>query len=206
MKNKIKNVIIPFVRCFLGLWFLLSWGSFFYESVSYADETSSPTVNIIESGEALAHLPPTGTLVSLSPHHAPAILKGIRVLPDQPMSLEFIIDTGESHLEGQELSNEVTKLVKYFLASLTVPEDHLWVNLSPYEKNRIIPNDLGQTEMGRDLLAQDYILKQTMASLLYPEEKIGKEFWDKIRQKALEQFGTEEVPVDTYNRVNAFFS
>jgi len=44
------------------------------------------------------------------------------------------------------------------LASLAVPDDNQWVNLSPYERDRIIKFDFGKTEMGRDLLAQDYTL------------------------------------------------
>ena len=66
-----------------------------------------------------------------------------------------------NHLNNdQELREQSTRLIKYFLASLTVPENDLWVNLSPYEKNRIVPQAFGQTEMGRDLLAEDYMLKQ----------------------------------------------
>jgi len=34
--------------------------------------------------------------------------------------------------------------------------------------------------MGRDMLAQDYILKQLTASLIYPEKNLGKAFWDEI--------------------------
>jgi len=33
--------------------------------------------------------------------------------------------------DNQELRTEATKLIKYFLASLTIPEKDLWVNLSP---------------------------------------------------------------------------
>ena len=49
-------------------------------------------------------------------------------------------------------------MVEYFLASLTIPDDEMWVNLSPYEKDWIISEGLGLTSMGRDLLAQDYML------------------------------------------------
>ena len=51
------------------------------------------------------------------------------------------------------------------------------------------------------MLAQDYILKQLTASLMYPEDDFGKEFWDKIYMKAQERFGTVEIPVDTYNKI-----
>ena len=54
------------------------------------------------------------------------------------------------------------------------------INLSPYEKDRIIPQRFGLTEMGRDLLAEDYMLKQITASLIYPEDAIGKKFWKRI--------------------------
>ena len=60
--------------------------------------------------------------------------------------------------------------------SLTIPEKDLWVNLSPYEKDRVIPKSFGLTEMGRDLLAEDYMLKQITASLIYPEDETGKKF------------------------------
>ena len=72
------------------------------------------------------------------------------------------------------LQAESKRLINYFLASLTVPENDLWVNLSPYEKDRIVPEPLSKTELGRDLLPQDYILKQLTASLMYPEDELGE--------------------------------
>ncbi|MBI4309024.1 MAG: hypothetical protein HY591_01700 [Candidatus Omnitrophica bacterium] len=93
------------------------------------------------------------------------------------------------------------KLIKYFLAALTIKEDDLWVNLSPYEKNRMISEEFGKTELGRDMLAQDYILKQLTASLIYPEKELGKKFWDNVYAKAQQMFGTSQVPVNTFNKV-----
>ena len=55
--------------------------------------------------------------------------------------------------------------------------------------------------MGRDLLAQDYILKQITASLIYPEDALGKKFWNKIYTKAYHQFGSTNVPINTFNKV-----
>src|SRR5450631_3669467 len=55
--------------------------------------------------------------------------------------------------------------------------------------------------MGRDLLEQDYILKQITASLIYPEKKLGKVFWDKVYSKAKQMYGTTQVPVNTFNKV-----
>jgi len=57
------------------------------------------------------------------------------------------------------------------------------------------------TEMGRDLLGQDYILKQITASLMHPDSEIGKKFWAEVYKRAWEKYGTSDVPVDTFNKV-----
>ncbi len=154
-------------------------------------------------------LPAPGVRVGLSPESNPPILKGIKVHPEDPFKFEFILDTGDSGSSVEtpfmashtSLQNESTKLIKYFLASLTIPEGDLWVNLSPYEKDRIIPKSFGLTEMGRDLLAEDYMLKQITASLIYPEGEIGKKFWQRIYEEAAKKFGTTNIPVNTFNKV-----
>ncbi|MCK5579962.1 MAG: hypothetical protein KAJ18_01670 [Candidatus Omnitrophica bacterium] len=56
-------------------------------------------------------------------------------------------------------------------------------------------------EMGRDLLAQDYLLKQLTASLMYPEDELGKKFWDRVYAKAKEKYGHTNIPMDTFNKV-----
>lgn len=145
-------------------------------------------------------LPKPGNSVQLSPAFHPPILKGIKVHKNNPLKFEFILNPGESKLTDELLKGESKKLVKYFLASMTVPEKDLWVNLSPYEKNRIIPEGFGQTEMGRDLLAQDYLLKQITSTLMYPEEGLGKQFWKRIYEAAAKQ-GSTNVPVNTFNKV-----
>ncbi len=141
-------------------------------------------------------LPAAGTLVALSPAVDLPVLKGIKVHTDDPLKFEFIIDEGDKG-DGHLLETKANRLIKYFLASLTTPEKDLWVNLSPYEKDRIVPDSFGQTEMGRDLLAQDYLLKQITASLVYPEGDIGKQFWKKVYELAREK----NVPVNTFNKV-----
>ncbi len=154
-------------------------------------------------GQTVAVLPAPGMLVTPSPAYMPVMARGLKVHPENPLLFDFIVDVGDPGfvVEGSQFKAESEKLIKYFLASLTVPEKDLWVNLSPYEKDRIVPEAFGRTEMGRDLLAQDYILKQITASLIYPDEKTGKEFWDKVYAQALKRYGTTDVPVDTFNKV-----
>ena len=55
------------------------------------------------------------------------------------MFMILFLDKGDSQLSNNALKKESSKLIKYFLASLTIPEKDLWGNLSPYEKVRIIP-------------------------------------------------------------------
>jgi|GEM_PF-6855730 len=146
-------------------------------------------------------LPAPGVMVHLSPEFAPPLLKGIKIYRNNPFRFDFILDTGDATESDQQLKIDSNRLIKYFLASLTVPEKDLWVNLSPYEKDHIVPEEFGQTEMGRDLLAQDYILKQITASVIYPESKIGKEFWDKVYAEASKRYGKTDIPVNTFNKV-----
>ncbi|MBF0512340.1 MAG: hypothetical protein HQL13_08470, partial [Candidatus Omnitrophica bacterium] len=159
-------------------------------------------------------LPAPGTMVHLSQPYNPPILKGIKVHPENPFKFDFILDQGDpvslqensrseltKQSQQEQLKSEATKLIKYFLASLTIPEKDLWVNLSPYEKDRIVPHSFGLTEMGRDLLAEDYMLKQITASLIYPEDEIGKKFWKRIYEEAAKRYGTTDVPINTFNKV-----
>ncbi len=167
---------------------------------------ASFVLSLVTPPRALAQvlsLPAPGSMVTVSPAYTPVIARGLKVHPENPLLFDFIIDAGDSKLavEGAPFQAESEKLIKYFLASLTVKADDQWVNLSPYEKDRIIPDDLGKTELGRDMLAQDYILKQLTASLVYPEKGLGKEFWARIYAKARAQFGTIDIPVDTFNKV-----
>src|SRR5476649_199014 len=100
--------------------------------------------------------------------------------PDNPFKFDFIVDTGDTRLSQDEIKDQGQKLASYFLASLTTPEKEMWVNLSPYEKSRIIPTAFGDTEMGKELLSEDYLHKQIMATALYPEKQLGQEFWSNV--------------------------
>ncbi len=151
--------------------------------------------------QSVVDLPQPGTMLALSPSFSPVVLRGIKVDPEDPFRFDFLVDPGDSGLTGDALKAPSSVLIKYFLAAVTTPEKDLWVNLSPYEKDRIVPDAFGRTEMGRDLLSQDYILKQITASLVYPETGLGKDFWQKIYQRAFEQYGTTDIAVDTFNKV-----
>ncbi len=131
-------------------------------------------------GQEAAALPLPGDMVSEKLEYSPVVLRGLQYFSDDPLKFNFIIDAGEENLAGQALTDESQELIKYFLASLTVPDKNMWVNLSPDEKDRIIPDGFGSTKMGMTLLAQDYLLKQLAASLTNPDTDLGKEYWAKV--------------------------
>ena len=149
----------------------------------------------------VAFLPSAGSMVNMTPKFDPMVVKGIKLYPDNPFKFDFIVDTGDIPLSQEQIKTQGQKLASYFLASLTTPEKEMWVNLSPYEKSRIIPTAFGDTEMGKELLSEDYMLKQIMATALYPERQLGQEFWQRVYAQAQREFGTTNVPVSTFNKV-----
>jgi len=144
--------------------------------------------NNINSPASVVNLRPASAAFSYP------VLKGIRFDPADPLRLKFVIDCGD-HSGVSEA--QATRLVNYFLAGLTMPQDELWVNLSPYEKERIAENDFAVTDLGKDMLEQDYILKQLAASLTYPEAESGKSYWNDI----LGRGGSRTAPTNTFNKV-----
>ena len=120
------------------------------------------------------NLPAPQQLLGVSSQYSLPLMKGLKVNPKNPLQIDFIIDNGN---QGQVSQEEAAKLIRYFLAGLTMSEKDLWVNLSPYESDRVIPEAVGKTDLGRDMLAQDYILKQLASSLTYPESETGKKYW-----------------------------
>lgn len=122
-------------------------------------------------------LPEVGTMLSISDDYTHPILKGIEINPENPLELSFNIDT---YSQDNVSKSEVEVLVSYFLAALTIDKKDIWVNLSPYEQNRITNNNLAKTNLGKDLLEQDYILKQLSASLTHPATQTGKDYWGSV--------------------------
>ena len=178
------------------------YGLFFKKIISFATLAAFLVSGVPSSyAQVRIPLPPAGDRVSLSAKFDPALMVGVQLDVNDPFKFNFLIDRGQNVLSASAKSEEYKKLIKYFLASLTTPNNDMWVNLSPFEQERIIPDNFGLTEMGRDLLSQDYLLKQITSSLIYPEGDIGKKFWQEIYQKVAEKYGTTDIPLDTFNKV-----
>jgi len=137
-------------------------------------------------------------LIDVSPTYSFPSLKGLRLDPADPLHIEFIIDTADKKTVSEK---DISLLIRYFLAGLTIPEQDIWVNLSPYEQNRIAPRSLAGTDMGRDLLSQDYLLKQLAASLTCPENTTGKNYWTALYRELTRLFRTTNIPIDTFHKI-----
>ena len=118
-------------------------------------------------------LPAPSSLLAPGAEFSPVILRGLDIYPDDPYRFDFIIDQGQ----GKASKGEVKELINYFLAALSVPSRDLWVNLSPYEKDRVMDDDLVRTDLGQAMLGQDYILKQLSSSLTHPDTPVGRAYW-----------------------------
>lgn len=150
---------------------------------------------------ALPYMLAADELIELSSDSELPLLRGLQVNQRKPFQFKFIIEEGSQNMEKEEFKKESERLVKYFLSVLTIPKEDLWVNLSLYEGDNMVPAGLGKTEMGKDLLGQDYVLKQLLASLTYPEGPLGKRFWKRIYQRAHTLFGTADIPINTFNKI-----
>ncbi len=149
----------------------------------------------------LPYMPEPGTRLVVSAAFNAALLRGVKFYPRNIFAADFILDEGDRTHSSLEINRAMDSLFKYFLAGVTIPATDLWVNLSPYEHDRITSTVLATTEMGKDLLGQDYVLKQLASSLTYPETALGKEFWRKIYERAQKLYGTTKIPVNTFNKI-----
>ena len=68
------------------------------------------------------YMPAPGTGMSLSPAFTPAVLKGLVIHPDNALKFDFLVYKGDQPLTGQMEKDEYEKLVKYFMATLTIPD------------------------------------------------------------------------------------
>ena len=129
---------------------------------------------------AVKDLPSPVKLLKASGDFAPPMLKGIYFDPKNPFDIQFLLDPGDSRLSKRKRQEQAAVQVRYFLAGLVTPAERLWVNLSPHEKDKVIAQEHETTELGRDMLKDDYLLKQFTSSLTHPDTDIGKQYWNNI--------------------------
>ena len=155
----------------------------------------------ISYAAVLSYMPETNQIISAGTAYELPKLVGLKFTSDSPFEFTFMLSKGDMPLTRENLQREVDNIGKYFLGALTLPEDDLWVNLSPYEQDRISTEELAATDLGKDMLGEDYVLKQLVSSVTYPESESGKKFWGDIYKKVKEKLGTTNISVNTFNKV-----
>jgi CheY-like chemotaxis protein len=127
----------------------------------------------------------------------------LRYLEFNPQADGFrlLVDKGDTKdLVDSAIEESTKELLKYFFVGLTLPNSSFWVNLRPDSEDNIIDDYLAQTDIGKILLEADLQLKKDTASYTSPQTPEGKEYWDKLYQKAGELFGSENITIPTLTR------
>lgn len=116
-------------------------------------------------------------------------------------NFKLLLDKGDSlSLSQVELENKTKTLLNYFFIGLALPNDSFWVNLRPDSPDNIIDDYLAQTDIGRIMLEADLQLKKDTAQTTSPKTPEGKEYWDKLYQKAEQIFGSQNITIPTLTR------
>jgi hypothetical protein len=130
----------------------------------------------------------------------PVLLRGLKINKNST-NLDFLVDNTEFENGSDWLKAETKKLINYFAASLSIRQDDLWVNLSAFEDSRTIPKVLEGTEMGKDMLQFDCLLKLLTASLMHPNTAIGKEYWNAVFDRVYKKNKSSNFQINTFQKV-----
>jgi len=116
-------------------------------------------------------------------------------------TFHLFLDKGDlKNPRTQQLEDTSKELLKYFFIGISLPNDSFWVNLRPDAEDNIIDDYLGKTDIGKIMLEADLQLKKDTALATSPETPEGKEYWNKLYQKAGELFGSENITIPTLTR------
>jgi len=112
----------------------------------------------------------------------PPVVGGIAFPLKDPMKIGFsLLADAEHEMPTQAEQLELQgRLGHYLNTFLVLTSEHVNVTLTPTEDYCGLPELLRRTELGRDMLAQDVVLKHYTASQLHPSTPHGRAFWDKV--------------------------
>lgn len=66
-------------------------------------------------------------MVSVPTSFNPAVIRGINLIPNEPLKFDFLIEKSSLNMNAMDFKKESNKLIKYFLAALTIPDKEKWV-------------------------------------------------------------------------------
>lgn len=102
-----------------------------------------------------------------------------------------------------------TLSLTWFLVGLSLPNHKFWVNLNPWEPDRVIDAALGRTDVGRVMLEADFQMKKDFSKHNNPcESEIGQDYRDLLDEKRRELVGEcmDAHPDDIDSVDNVFFA
>jgi len=116
-------------------------------------------------------------------------------------TFRLFLDKGDLKKPGiQEFEDTSKELLKYFFIGISLPNDAFWVNLRPDAEDNIIDDYLAETDIGKIMLEADLQLKKDTALATSPETPEGRDYWNKLYQKAGELFGADNITIPTLTR------
>ena len=138
-------------------------------------------------------------------------LNYISVSSDQDGGLFSYVLKAKKAEEGDDIIDieDATELsLNAFFIGLTLPESKFWVNLNPSEPDRIMAEDLRNTDIGRIMLEADFQMKRDLCRYENPcESKIGEDFWWLLEKKSeeLAEECTKKYPNEIEDAGNVLF-
>lgn len=116
-------------------------------------------------------------------------------------NFKLLLDKGDiKQLDNLKAKEQTQILLNYFLVGVALPDEAFWVNLRPDSEDQIIGKGLERTDVGKILLEADLQLKKDTALATSPETPIGREYWNKLYQKAAQLYGAQNVTIPTLTR------
>lgn len=127
----------------------------------------------------------------------------LRYFSYDPLTDNFriLLDKGDlKNLKDSQLKEQGKELLRYFLVGVALPDENFWVNLRPDSEDQIISRELAGTDLGKVLLEADLELKKDVAKFTSPETPEGREYWNKLYEKAGYIFSSENITIPTLTR------
>ena len=116
-------------------------------------------------------------------------------------NFKLLLDKGDiKNLQAQEIESTTKDLLNYFFVGISLPNDTFWVNLRPNSPDNIIDPLLAQTQVGKIFLEADLQLKKDTADATNPGTPEGREYWNKLYQKAGQLYGNQNMTIPTLTR------
>ncbi len=108
------------------------------------------------------------------------ILKALQIIPSDGLTIKFYFEHNEAPFDQPAID----RVARIFLSGVAFDAKDLWVNLSPYEEDRVMSPLLAVTELGEVMAQQDYLLKKRAALLTHPDTQAGQKFWNQLSKSA----------------------